>query len=339
MKYGLNPHQSAKLISKMPFDILNGIPSTINILDATYSYNLCNELSKILNKKVVASYKHTSPAGVAINKPLSKSLREMYNLTEEDQISDITLAFIRAKNSDPKSSFGDFLGFSHEVDIQTANLIKEDFSNGIIAPSYSDEALEVLKNRNKFLILKVVNPIKLLPKTQIREIWGMKIEEEINNYMTPNDYPTDIIIANQTLKYTQSNSIVMAYDGQVIGVGAGQQSRIDCVRIACNKSKNWFGRMSPEIVEMYKILGGKKPSKINEIYNYLSLSDMYINMNNISLASDGFFPFTDSIKLAKNYGVTEIIQPGGSINDRLIQKCCDKHNITQYISGTRLFMH
>tara|TARA_Y100000389_G_scaffold129367_1_gene126828 strand:- start:368 stop:2002 length:1635 start_codon:yes stop_codon:yes gene_type:complete len=345
MKYGCNPYQQnsniySDILNKssqnksLPFEILNGKPGYINYLDAINSWGLVNESSNILGIPVSTSFKHTSPAGVGSSVSLTNELKNIYGV-ENKELSDVAISYVRAKNSDPLSSFGDFIAISHIVDKCTAELIKKDVSDGIIASGYTDEAIEILKKKKKgnFIILLADKKYNNSTLIEFREINGIVLSQNINNIKIDtnvfkndnivtnnNNLDTsiinDMILANITLKYTPSNSITFAYNGQVIGIGAGQQNRVDCVKIAGRKVHNWLLRQ-----------------------NKNKLSKDKLEYPDMIMASDAFFPFKDNIEVAKEFGVKYITQPGGSIRDKEVIDECNKHNMLMLNTGIRLFTH
>jgi AICAR transformylase/IMP cyclohydrolase PurH len=375
LKYGMNPHQNATLYcpidSEFPIDILNGSPGFINFMDAINSWRLVNELYEtlktyLIDYPVVASFKHVTPAGVGVGVPFDHELIGtdkfknffMVSGDNENGLNCNSCAFLRARYSDPLSSFGDFLAFSNEVDVNVARLIKKEVSDGIIAPSYTEEALNILKEKKsgKYIILKghYRNRKENKKEIELRDYGnGLVLAQEISN-MINYDFNKDkldikdlinVIIANVTVKYTQSNSIVIANNFQTLGIGSGQQNRVDCVRIAGEKSKKWYMRWHSDISKL-NFSGMTRTDKINCIYDYITKNDISENEDenededaNLVLASDGFFPFSDSIELANKYGVKIIIQPGGSIEDENVKKTCEKYRIKMIITNNRLFHH
>ena len=345
LKYGCNSYQNNANVyinnlskyeneKKLPFEVLNGEPGYINYLDAINSWQLVKDARDILCVPVSASFKHTSPAGVGTSKSLSNILKKTYNV-ENEKLSDVAISYIRAKNSDPLSSFGDFIAISDMVDECTAKIIKKHVSDGIIAPGYTNEALKILKEKKKgnFIILLADPNYINNDFIEFRELYGIGLSQNINNKIidykvfkenkivtnnnTLNDsIINDMILANITLKYTPSNSITFAHDGQVIGIGAGQQNRVDCVKLAGNKVRNWLLRQN-------------KNQVLNEKLEY---PDMI-------MASDAFFPFKDNIEVANEYGVKYITQPGGSIRDNEVIEECNKNNMLMLNTGIRLFTH
>ena len=388
LKYGLNPQQASWLYSEnktLPFQILNGNPGHINILDAIYGWNLVSELSSILDCPAIASYKHTSPAGVATFKPLSDKLKKAF-MVDDIELSDLATTFVRARNVDPMSSFGDFIAVSHTVDVCTANMIKKEISDGIIAPNFTKKALEILKRKKRgaYIIFKGTS-IKYLNK-EFRSFHGLTLVQEPNNSLTTMDDLTNVvtvkkelsdddkrnmIIGNTLLKYTQSNSVTAVFDGQAIGVGAGQQSRIDCVRLVKRKAETWFLRQHDKVFDLMDKFKteAKRTQRVNAIIRYiqgefttqeymdwiklikedippLTRNDKEIFLkkldpDNVCLASDAFLPFRDNIDVASQFGVKFIVQPGGSIRDDDIIKACNEYGMTMVMTGKnmRMFLH
>lgn len=351
LKYGCNPHQQNSAIWSLnnynPLVVLNGKPSYINFLDAMNGWQLVNEIHQVLGLTAVASYKHTSPAGVGTN-AVQINPHPLFNCKNPTPLA---TAFIRARGADPLSSFGDFIAANETIDSTTAKLISKEVSDGIIAPSYSPEALEILKKKKQgnYLIFQFDRQWHNNANIETREVNGLMVSQQPNNYLTnitanlpnnvtlPNTAIIDLTIANITLKFTQSNSIVYAKDGQVIGVGAGQQNRVDCVRLAGKKALNWHKLWN---LELPKLIGEKRQDKINNLMAYISSVET-MNSSNLDfcLASDAFFPYKDSIDVANDHGVKYIIHPGGSIADSAIQDACDQYGIKMITTGTRLFTH
>lgn len=391
LKYGCNPHQNNASIYRVvpntfPFEILNGIPGYINYLDAIYSWGLVNEIESTLNVVAAASFKHNAPAGVGTAVPLSPILEKIYDV-EDKNLNPLSTAFIRARNSDPLSSFGDFIALSGDVDVETAKLIRREVSDGIIASGYSPEALEILKAKKggKYIIIQGNKYYTNIKHQDYREINGVCLSQKYNEATTttahlsniltekkelPEYAQRDLILANITLKYTPSNSVAYAYGGQVVGIGAGQQSRIDCVKLAGKKVQNWVLRQSPRVLDLYDLFksGIKRQDKINCIMAFINADFNKIEYRNfqkqfvetiitfkplerevyiakilsqfsISLASDAFFPFRDNIDECSKHGVKYIIQPGGSIMDKEIIHACNDYGIVMVCSGVRVFTH
>ena len=385
LKYGCNPNQKqARIFSKdgeLPIKILNGSAGYINLLDALNSWQLVKELKTATGLAAAASFKHVSPAGAAVAVPLSKSLKKAYFI-DDVNLSDIATAYVRARGADRMSSYGDFVALSDECDEITAKILSCEVSDGIIAPSYSKEALEILKNKRKgnYLIIQIHE--NYIPnEIEKKEVYGITFEQQRNNIkiceellnniptknkILPDSAKRDLIISLIILKYTQSNSVCYVKDGQAIGIGAGQQSRIHCTRLAGNKANAWFLRQSPKVFNLPFKQGIKRADKDNAIDAYISddYMDMLCdgswkniftekpypltrdekkewlkNLKGVSLGSDAFFPFGDNIESAKKSGVSYIAQTGGSIRDDNVIETCDKYNIVMTFTEIRLFHH
>ena len=361
LRYGCNPHQSFSYLtnnnSLLPLKVLSGKPSYINILDAMNGWQLVKEIRLTTNLFAVASYKHTSPAGVGVSGVHYDQLSYMFANDSHQNLSGLAIAFIKARSCDPLSSFGDFIACSHQVDASTADLIKREISDGIIAPGYTSEALDILqsKKNGSYLILEIdfnYNP----PSTiEHRDVYGLTLVQTpnhkivnhtniVNGIVTKNktlsdDIILDMLIANTTLKYTQSNSIAIAHMGKVIGIGAGQQNRIDCVKIACKKANLHNLLLTEKYSNIWKQLTGKRQEKINQLYDLANNDTTIVNQAQLVLASDGFFPFDDSIHYANNNNIKYIVQPGGSSADGQVIKTCDQYNMVMSCTGVRLFTH
>ena len=380
LKYGCNPNQKpAKVFVEtgdLPFEVLNGRPGYINLLDALNGWQLVRELREATNLPAAASFKHVSPAGAAIGLPLDDVLKKIYFANEE--LSPQAAAYVRARGADRMSSYGDFAILSDECDVSTARYLKREVSDGIIAPSFTPEALEILKTkrRGSYLILKM-NPDYEPPELETKKIFGVTFEQKRNDAKISDaclaDVPTlnklftpearrDLFIALITLKYTQSNSVCYAKDGQAIGIGAGQQSRIHCTRLAGNKADFWFLRQCPKVLDLPFKKDVKRPDRDNAIDVYLggetfddSWENLFTekpaplttdekiswlkNLRGVSLASDAFFPFGDNIERAHKSGVEFIAQTGGSIRDDNVIETCDKYGIAMAFTHVRLFHH
>jgi len=372
LKYGLNPNQKiAKLASindsNLPFTILNGNPGYINMIDAIQSWKLVSEIQDVTGLLAISSFKHTTPTGVALGIPPSTEEYEYFGVDKTIGIPALT--FLRARDIDPLSSFGDFLACSCVVNLELAKKIKPFVSDGIIAKGYEKGALELLEKKKggKYIILESNKLFKdNIERYECREYSGLTLIEEPNNAIIKDDWfnnvPTskkevssitkhNLIIANILLKYTPSNSIAYSHLGRVVAVGAGQQNRVDCVKLAGNKWINWLLRRHPNVLKYRKELENKKCHKkqeiINKVYEFISenweelINDEYLikNKDGVCLASDGFFPFQDNIEVANEYGVKYIIQPGGSIADSSVVESCDSFGITMVMSGHRMFYH
>ena len=386
LKYGCNPNQKpARVFMKdgqdLPFTVLNGRPGYINLLDAFNSWQLVRELREATGLPAAASFKHVSPAGAAVAVPLSETLKKMY-FVEGIELTPMATAYIRARGADRMSSYGDFAALSDECDAATARFLAREVSDGVIAPSYSAEALEILKTKRKgnYLVIQM-NPDYKAPELETKEVFGVtfeqkrndiKITEELfNNIPTKNKNITDeakrdLLIALITLKYTQSNSVCYAKDGQAIGIGAGQQSRVHCTRLAGNKADIWHLRQAPQVLNLPFKPDVRRPDRDNALDVYIS--DEYMDLlggddwkrvftekppvftkeekdawlaqvKGVALGSDAFFPFGDNIERAHKSGVEFVAQSGGSIRDDNVIETCDKYNMAMAFVGIRLFHH
>jgi phosphoribosylaminoimidazolecarboxamide formyltransferase / IMP cyclohydrolase len=367
LKYGLNPYQeNANILSidnnELPFTILNGKPGYINVIDAVQSWKLVCEVKNVVGYEAVTSFKHTTPTGLAINYGITDYEQNYFSVNE--YTSSLAITFLRARNIDPLSSFGDFVAISGIVDVETAKCISSQVSDGIIALGYDEMALDILKKKKsgKYIILQ--GEINDTLTVEYKEYNGLCLSSNKNNAIISDTWftniptnnkefsnmnKTDLMLANILLKYTPSNSVAFSYNGQVLGVGAGQQNRVDCVRLAGNKMKTWFLRHHPDVLELRQQLkreGVKKQDIINSEYNLINtglLKDkgkfLQQKINHICLASDGFFPFSDNIDVANEYGVKYIIQPGGSIRDDIVIQSCNKYDILMVLTDKRMFYH
>ena len=386
LKYGCNPNQKPSKIfmndgRELPVTVLNGRPGYINFLDAFNSWQLVCELKAATGLPAAASFKHVSPAGAAVATELSDTLKKIY-FVDDLELSPIASAYAKARGADRMSSYGDWVALSDTCDKQTALLLQREVSDGIIAPDYTDEALEILKSKRKGTYNVVKIDVNYVPeKTERKQVYGitfeqgrndLKIDEDmLKNIVTENkDLPEsakrDLIVALITLKYTQSNSVCYAKDGQAIGVGAGQQSRIHCTRLAGNKADIWYLRQCPKVLALPFKDTIRRPDRDNTIDVYISddyedvLADgvweqfftvkpepltkeekkaWLATFEGVSLGSDAFFPFGDNIERAKRSGVQYIAQPGGSIRDDNVIDTCNKYNMTMAFTGIRLFHH
>lgn len=385
LKYGCNPNQKpAKVFAEkgeLPFTVLNGKPGYINLLDALNSWQLVQELKKATGLPAAASFKHVSPAGAAVAVPLPEILQKVY-FVEGIELSPIATAYIRARGADRMSSYGDFVALSDECDAQTASFLKREVSDGIIAPSYSAEALEILKSKRKgtYLVLQM-DPSYQPEKLERKQVFGITFEQQRNdieiteeclkdiptkNKELPEGAKRDLLIALITLKYTQSNSVCYAKDGQAIGIGAGQQSRVHCTRLAGNKADVWYLRQSPQVLSLPFRDDVRRPDRDNAIDVYISDECMDLlkddewkrlftekppvftreekqawieKQTGVSLGSDAFFPFGDNIERAHKSGVSYVAQSGGSIRDDNVIETCDKYDIAMAMTHIRLFHH
>lgn len=384
LKYGCNPHQKpAKIYSKqgnMPFKILNGKPGYINFLDAFNSWQLVKELKLVLNLPAAASFKHVSPAGAAVGVPLSNQLKKSY-FVEDIELSPVAAAYARARGADRMSSFGDWVAISDIVDLPTATILSRSVSDGIIAPGYTEEALELLKKKKKGSYCIIEMDFNYAPEaTERREVYGITFEQNRNttlindeklmntvtkNKEIPEAAKRDLILAMSTLKYTQSNSVCYTFDGQVIGCGAGQQSRIHCTRLAGSKADIWYLRQHPTVLKLRFKKCVTQPNIDNAIDQFLRddvtevekegwrdiFDEMPIQLTQeekaqwlstlkgVSLGSDAFFPFRDNIDRAAQSGVKYIVQPGGSVRDDIVIESCNEYDMIMAFSGLRLFHH
>ena len=386
LKYGCNPNQNPARIHmdgrELPFEILNGRAGYINLLDAFNSWQLVRELKEATGLPSAASFKHVSPAGAAVAQPLSQTDRKAFFVPEDLELSPIAQAYVRARGCDRVSSFGDFAALSDECDASVAKFLVKEVSDGIIAPSYTDEALEILKTKRRggYLVIKM-DENYTPEETETKQVFGIKFEQKRNDAKITmelfDDMPTkvkeipeiakiDLLISMITLKYTQSNSVCYAMGGQTIGVGAGQQSRIHCTRLAGNKADNWWLRRSEKVLSLPFIDGIRKCEADNAIDLYIGddAEELYENdlwkkyftempelftreekaawhkkMDLVALGSDAFFPFEDNIERAVKSGVKYIAQPGGSVRDANVIECCDSHSIAMAMTGIRLFHH
>ena len=386
LKYGCNPNQKPSRIfmqngSDLPIQVLNGKPGYINFLDAFNSWQLVKELKAATGLPAAASFKHVNPAGAAVATVLSDTLKKI-NFVDDLELSPLASAYAMARGADRMSSYGDWIALSDVCDKQTATLIAREVSDGIIAPGYSDEALAILKSKRKGSYnIVTIDPTYRPQPIEHKEVFGITFEQGRNeividhtilsnlvteNKNIPEDAKRDLIISLITLKYTQSNSVCYVKDGQVIGVGAGQQSRIHCTRLAGNKADTWFLRQNPKVLGLKFKEGIRRPDRDNTIDVYIS--DEYMDVlaegtwqnifaqkpepltreerrawldtqTNVSLGSDAFFPFGDNIERAYKTGVKYIVQPGGSIRDDNVIDVCNRYKIAMACTGLRLFHH
>ena len=384
LRYGCNPHQApARVYVKdgaLPFKLLNSSPGYINLLDALNSWQLVKELKHALDLPAAASFKHVSPSGAAVGLPLSAALQQAY-FVDDLELSSLATAYARARGVDRMSSFGDWVALSDLVDVSTARLISREVSDGVIAPAYEAEALEILRNKKggKYVVLQMDPDYEPEP-IETRQVYGITLEQRPNdrpvtvadfeNIVTENrDLPEsairDMIVAWIALKYTQSNSVCYAVDGQTIGVGAGQQSRIHCARLAGTKADLWWLRQHPATLGLKFKAGTSRPEKDNAIDQFLrddvtlaeraGWGDIFEEipeqlsadqkrswldqLQNVVLGSDAFFPFRDSIDRAVQTGVRYVLEPGGSNRDDVVIEACDQYGMVMVFSGIRLFHH
>lgn len=389
LKYGCNPNQKPSKIfmedgSDLPIEILCGRPGYINFLDAFNSYQLVKELKSAIGLACAASFKHVSPTSAAVGLSLSDSLKKACFVDDIEGLdeSPLACAYARARGTDRMCSFGDFVALSDVCDVTTAKLIKREVSDGVIAPGYEPEALEILKSKRKgnYNIVKI-DPDYLPEKIERKQVYGITFEQGRNDFkidgellknivtdnkQLPESAKRDLIISLITLKYTQSNSVCFAYDGQAIGVGAGQQSRIHCTRLAGGKADTWFLRQHPKVLSLPFNENIGRPDRDNVIDGYINKNEEDVcaegnwqkyfscrpeplleeekaeylsKIDGVSLGSDAFFPFSDNIERAKKSGVKYIAQPGGSIRDDAVIETCDKYDMVMAFTGMRLFHH
>lgn len=384
LKYGCNPNQKNAFIEaegKLPIKLLNGKAGYINLLDGLFGYSLVKELKAATGRPSAASFKHTSPAGAAISIPLDEREKAMYFVTEKTELSPLAVAFIRARGADRMSSFGDFISLSDVCDRATAKVISKEVSDGIIAPGYSDEALSILKEKRggNYTIISI-DENYIPPEVETKTIYGITFSQKHNSFIpSDKDFSNpvteikeiseeaklDLIVALITAKYTQSNSVCYAKHGQSIGVGAGQQSRIHCTRLAGDKSDRWHLRQSDRVLSLPFKKGLSRNDKDNVIEQYLTDDpeiDLFSNwedwfnekpapfrreekkeylshISGVSLASDAFFPFRDNIDRAYRSGVSYISEPGGSLRDDIVIEAANEHKMVMFFTGVRLFHH
>ena len=387
LKYGCNPNQKPSRIymadgSELPIQVLNGRPGYINFLDAFNGWQLVSELKKATGLPAATSFKHVSPAGAAVGLPLSDTLAKIYWVDDLGELSPLACAYARARGADRMSSFGDFISLSDVCDVDTAKLIKREVSDGVIAPGYEPEALEILKEKKK----GNYNVIQIDPEYQPaalehKDVYGITFEQGRNELKIDDDFLANIVTENKelpkeakidlaismiTLKYTQSNSVCFVKDGQAIGIGAGQQSRIHCTRLAGSKADNWWLRQSPQVMNLPFVDSIRRADRDNAIDLYIGEDYMDVlsddawpaifkekpevftreakrewldKLTGVSLGSDAFFPFGDNIERAHRSGVQYVAQPGGSVRDDNVIEVCNKYGMTMAFTGIRLFHH
>ena len=387
LKYGCNPNQKPSRIymdddRDLPIEVLSGRPGYINFLDAFNGWQLVLELKAATGLPAATSFKHVSPAGAAVGLPLDETLRKIYWVDDMGELSPLACAYARARGADRMSSFGDFIALSDVCDKDTASLIKREVSDGVIAPGFTDEALEILKAKKKgnYCVIKIDENYRPAP-LEHKQVFGITFEqgrqelpiddELLSNVVTENkEIPEaakrDLKIALITLKYTQSNSVCFVKDGQAIGVGAGQQSRVHCTRLAGQKADNWFLRQCPKVLDLQFVDGIRRADRDNAIDVYIGEEYMDVladgawekifkvkpevftreekrawldQMKGVTLGSDAFFPFSDNIERAHKSGVEYIAEPGGSVRDDAVIECCNKYNMAMAFTGIRLFHH
>lgn len=387
LKYGCNPNQKPSRIymedgSELPVTVLNGKPGYINFLDAFNGWQLVKELKAATGLPAATSFKHVSPAGAAVGLPLDETLAKIYWVDDLGELSPLACAYARARGADRMSSFGDFIALSDVCDVDTARLIKREVSDGVIAPGYTDEALSLLKEKKKggYNIIQI-DESYVPAAVEKKQVYGITFEQGRNELDIDGNLLSNIVTANKeipdaalidmkialiTLKYTQSNSVCYVKGGQAIGIGAGQQSRIHCTRLAGQKADNWFLRQSPQVMNLKFVDGLGRADRDNAIDVYIG--DEYMDvladgvwektfkekpaaftreekrawldrMQEVTLGSDAFFPFSDNIERAHKSGVKYIAQPGGSVRDDAVIECCDKYEMVMAFTGIRLFHH
>ena len=387
LKYGCNPNQKpSKIYMKngkdLPIQVLNGRPGYINFLDTFNGWQLVSELKKATGLPAATSFKHVSPAGAAVGLPLDETLAKIYWVDDLGELSPLASAYARARGADRMSSFGDFISLSDVCDVDTAKLIKREVSDGVIAPGYEPEALEILKEKKKgnYNVIQI-DPDYVPDPIEHKEVFGITFEQGRNELKIDNDFFSNIVTENKeltdqakidlaismiTLKYTQSNSVCFVKDGQAIGIGAGQQSRIHCTRLAGQKADNWWLRQSPQVMNLPFVDHIRRADRDNAIDLYIGEDYMDVlsddawpnifkekpevftreakrewldKLTGVALGSDAFFPFGDNIERAHKSGVTYIAQPGGSVRDDNVIDTCNKYNMVMSFTGIRLFHH
>jgi len=378
LKYGCNPHQARAAFESDAVRVQNGTPSMINMLDALNAWQLVAELGEALDAPAAASFKHVSPAGAAVGVPLSDDLRRVYEVGDRD-LSPLATAYVRARGADPKSSFGDFVALSHPVDAATAGYLKGVVSDGIVAPGFEEGTLATLaaKKGGSFVVIEA-DPDYRPPAVESRQVFGVTLTQERNNRRLrledladpvcgelDETAKRDLLLALVTLKYTQSNSVGYALDGQMIGIGAGQQSRVDCTKLAGAKAGVWHLARHPKVLRIAFRTGIRRQERINWRVRYIEgdltpgeqaeftqavvdeaqplvpdeRAGWLADCSGVALASDGFIPFRDNIDHAARHGVSFIAQPGGSTRDAEVAEACREHGIAMVHTGLRLFHH
>lgn len=387
LKYGCNPNQKPSRIyvqdgRDLPIEVLSGKPGYINLLDAFNGWQLVSELKKATGLPAATSFKHVSPAGAAVGLPLDDTMKKIYWAEDLGELSPLACAYVRARGADRMSSFGDFISLSDVCDVSTANAIKPEVSDGVIAPGYEPEALEILKGkkRGNYCVIQI-DPEYVPAPIEHKEVFGITFEQGRNELNIDADFFTNIVTENKelpkqavidltiamiTLKYTQSNSVCYAKGGQAIGIGAGQQSRIHCTRLAGTKADNWFLRQSPKVLGLQFVDGIKRADRDNAIDLYIGEDYMdvlndeawptifkekpevftkeekraWLDQNqDVALGSDAFFPFSDNIDRAYKSGVKYVAQPGGSVRDDAVTEACNHYGMVMAHTGIRLFHH
>lgn len=387
LKYGCNPNQKPSKIyvadgGELPITVLSGKPGYINFLDAFNGWQLVRELKEATGLPAAASFKHVSPAGAAVGIALDETLRKIYWVDDMGELSPLACAYARARGADRMSSFGDFIALSDICDEDTALIIKREVSDGVIAPGYTQEALDILrqKKNGNYCVIQMEESYRPAPMEH-KEVYGITFEQGRQELPIDNELLSNIVTSNKelpdaalrdmkvaliTLKYTQSNSVCFVKDGQAIGVGAGQQSRVHCTRLAGQKADNWFLRQSPQVMKLQFVDGIRRADRDNAIDLYIGEEYMDVladgawqsifkvkpevftreekrewldKMSGVTLGSDAFFPFYDNIERAHKSGVQYIAQPGGSVRDDAVIGCCDKYQMVMAFTGIRLFHH
>ena len=387
LKYGCNPNQKPSRIfmedgSDLPVQVLCGKPGYINFLDAFNGWQLVSELKKATGLPAATSFKHVSPAGAAVGLPLTDTLAKIYWVADLGELSPLACAYARARGADRMSSFGDFIALSDVCDTDTAKLIKREVSDGVIAPGYTDEALKILKQKKKgnYNVIQI-DPDYVPAPLERKQVYGITFEQGRNELNINDEFLSNVVTANKeipanalmdmkialiTLKYTQSNSVCYVKDGQAIGIGAGQQSRVHCTRLAGNKADNWFLRQAPQVLNLpfLDTLGRAERDNAIDVYIGEEYMDVLADgawenifkekpeiftreakrawldqLQDVTLGSDAFFPFPDNIERARKSGVKYIAQPGGSVRDDQVIACCDKYGMAMAFTGIRLFHH
>jgi len=384
LRYGVNPHQKPARVfveeGDLPFEALNGRPGYINLLDALNGWQLVSELKALLGQPAAASFKHVSPAGAAVAMPLSDAEKQAC-FVEDLDLSPLATAYARARGADRMSSFGDWISLSDPCDVSTARVVRREVSDGIIAPGYDPDALEILKEkRNGGYRILQIDPDYEPEPMESRQVFGLTLEQRRNdvlldrstlsnvvteNRTLPEQAVRDLLVAQIAVKYVQSNSICLAVDGQVIGAGAGQQSRIHCTRLAASKADTWYLRQHPSVLELPFREGLSRAEKNNAIDMFLQeeltpaeetfwegyfdqvperltpeeKTEWLDGLMDVALASDAFFPFRDCIDRASQSGVAYVVEPGGSIRDDMVIEACDEYGMVMAFSGVRLFHH
>ena len=387
LKYGCNPNQKPSRIymadgSELPIKVLNGRPGYINFLDAFNGWQLVSELKKATGLPAATSFKHVSPAGAAVGLPLSETLAKIYWVDDLGELSPLSCAYARARGADRMSSFGDFISLSDVCDVDTARLIKREVSDGVIAPGYEPEALEILKQKKKgnYNVIQI-DPDYVPAQLEHKDVYGITFEQGRNELKIDEDFFSNIVTENKelteqakidlaismiTLKYTQSNSVCFVKDGQAIGIGAGQQSRIHCTRLAGSKADNWWLRQSPQVMNLPFVDSIRRADRDNAIDLFIGEDYMDVlsddawpaifkekpevftreqkrewldKLTDVSLGSDAFFPFGDNIERAHRSGVKYVAQPGGSVRDDNVIETCNKYGMVMSFTGIRLFHH